>query len=74
MPDKTLYEFKGEKLGKGPLVLTVIKHLVATEGITFEELKDSLAPKKFNKDVLIERSGLKWSSNSAQLNGVKYPQ
>lgn len=56
MPDKTLYEFNGEKLGKGPLVLAVIKHLVLTEGKTFESLKASLESKGFNDNVIINNS------------------
>lgn len=56
MNDKTLYEFNGKELGKGPLVLAVIKYLAGTEGKTFESIKASLEPKGFNDNVIIKNS------------------
>mgnify|MGYP000141487744 FL=1 len=64
MADRTLYEFNGEKLGKGPLVLAVIKHLVLTEGKTFESLKASLEPKGFNDNVIITNSNYEEKLNT----------
>lgn len=64
MADRTLYEFNGEKLGKGPLVLAVIKHLVVIEGKTFESLKASLEPKGFKDNVIIKKLDYKEKLNS----------
>lgn len=54
MPDKTKYEFNGEALGKGPLVLSVIKKLVKEDNNKIESIKASLKQKGFSDNLLIE--------------------